>query len=447
MRKFYAFFAAALMSASLYAAAPTAADLAAIYDVNNNVVLCVEFVDEAVVCHDIRFVGTPNNWGKGDTEAESWDNCDKFAPVPGFDGWYAAELAFTEGASEEGWPNTQGKPLQEPEDRHWTWDFQCGDAEAWVHVAGNEMSIKAGFSGECDLGYLTTGAYIYQLKYWKNHKSPCVEVKKHNYTVKMYAPDACEEYKPAIIGDFNNWSAGVAMNEELDDDFETVYTYTFEDEEGHGFKIKDVADTDWSNQMQWYDEENDKWNNFDNYELGAEETIVLDWADNEKFRFALCNGEEPVPVVEANVIAMIIVPAGAPAAGVEIIGSFDGWSGTAMTLQNGVWGIILEAIKNTDEFKIREAGTWDNQIQYNGVNLENIKFGEVWIDGALIDELYADYKIVALDFSGEGYAWTTPEQGIENITLTEKAQKVMVDGVIYIVRDGKMFNAQGTQVR
>lgn len=38
-------------------------------------------------------------------------------------------------------------------------------------------------------------------------------------------------------------------------------------------------------------------------------------------------------------------------------------------------------------------------------------------------------------------------QGIENVTLTEKANKVMVDGVLYIVRDGKMFNVQGTQVR
>ena len=38
-------------------------------------------------------------------------------------------------------------------------------------------------------------------------------------------------------------------------------------------------------------------------------------------------------------------------------------------------------------------------------------------------------------------------QGIENVTLTEKANKVMVDGVLYIVRDGKMFNVQGAQVR
>ena len=38
-------------------------------------------------------------------------------------------------------------------------------------------------------------------------------------------------------------------------------------------------------------------------------------------------------------------------------------------------------------------------------------------------------------------------QGIENVVLTEKAQKVMVDGVVYIVRDNKMFNLQGAQVR
>lgn len=38
-------------------------------------------------------------------------------------------------------------------------------------------------------------------------------------------------------------------------------------------------------------------------------------------------------------------------------------------------------------------------------------------------------------------------QGIENVTLTEKVQKVMIDGVMYIVRDNKMFNLQGAQVR
>ncbi len=38
-------------------------------------------------------------------------------------------------------------------------------------------------------------------------------------------------------------------------------------------------------------------------------------------------------------------------------------------------------------------------------------------------------------------------EGIENVVLTEKAHKMVVDGVVYIVRDGKMFNLTGTQVR
>ena len=48
---------------------------------------------------------------------------------------------------------------------------------------------------------------------------------------------------------------------------------------------------------------------------------------------------------------------------------------------------------------------------------------------------------------GKGTATHLYGQGIENIQLTEKAQKVVVDGVIYIVRDSKMFNLQGAQVR
>ena len=38
-------------------------------------------------------------------------------------------------------------------------------------------------------------------------------------------------------------------------------------------------------------------------------------------------------------------------------------------------------------------------------------------------------------------------QGIENILSNEKINKVVVDGVVYVVRDGKMFNLQGAQVR
>lgn len=38
-------------------------------------------------------------------------------------------------------------------------------------------------------------------------------------------------------------------------------------------------------------------------------------------------------------------------------------------------------------------------------------------------------------------------QGLENIELTEQAQKVSVDGQLFIIRDNKIFNAIGTRVR
>ena len=44
-------------------------------------------------------------------------------------------------------------------------------------------------------------------------------------------------------------------------------------------------------------------------------------------------------------------------------------------------------------------------------------------------------------------AYVLGGEGIENIVLTEKAQKIMMDGVIYIIRDNKIYNLQGTQVR
>lgn len=47
----------------------------------------------------------------------------------------------------------------------------------------------------------------------------------------------------------------------------------------------------------------------------------------------------------------------------------------------------------------------------------------------------------------QGQASVQWKAAIENIILTEKVDKVIVDGVLYIVREGKLFNLQGAQVR
>lgn len=45
------------------------------------------------------------------------------------------------------------------------------------------------------------------------------------------------------------------------------------------------------------------------------------------------------------------------------------------------------------------------------------------------------------------FEYSTQTEGIENIELTNEVKKVVMDGNLFIVRDGKIFNAQGTQVR
>ena len=45
------------------------------------------------------------------------------------------------------------------------------------------------------------------------------------------------------------------------------------------------------------------------------------------------------------------------------------------------------------------------------------------------------------------FEYTTQTEGVEHIVLGEKVQKVAVDGVVYVIRDNKLFNLQGAQVR
>ena len=447
MKKFYAFCAAALMSACMYAAAPTVAELAETYNVNDNVVLCVHFTEEAEVCNGVYFVG-PISWD------ENFENHPQFKAVPNHEGWYAAQAPYAEGV--------QGKPVQAKKDGAFSWDYQSGDPDAWVYVDGKTMNISAGFDGEANISYPEAGAYIYELKYWKNHKTPCVVTPSHDYKIVFYAP-ACEssEYIPGIIGDFNSWAASEAMNADLDDEGEDCWVFTIHDEEGHAFKFREAGISDWSNQIQVYKAEDDAYDNAPNISLPKatkDTTIVIDYSDPDIYSWTMC-GVGPVDSTVYKVTVKVNVPANAPAAGVELVGDFGGddtWTtGLNMELitETGWYVANLETM-GFKVFKIRELGTWDNQIVYadkaneegKPVALDNMKFQDNWVDGE-----GEKVKLIELDFSdATKYVWTAnwvAPEGIENVVLTEKAQKVVVDGVLYIVRDNKMFNVQGGQVR
>ena len=182
----------------------------------------------------------------------------------------------------------------------------------------------------------------------------------------------------------------------------------------------------------------------DNQLTHADAEIVWDLRD-EDLRWARCD-DSPLE----HVVLWVNLPAENCPEAVEIIGGFDAWEGTAMELLETGWFFVELDAKESMFFKFRGAGSWDHELElYNTVDDVwstiadgQLVFGQLWQDDSYKG---TPCKSIELDLS-EG-RWSGYEEGIENVVLTEKAQKVVVDGVIYIIRDNKMFNLQGAQVR
>ncbi len=288
MKKISMFFAALVVAVASFAApatTPTKNDLADYYEPGQ---LCVCIYFEAEICNDVVFIGTYNNWDSSNPASMA-----KFSPLEGFEGWYYVAVTDT-------CANIEGKPVQLTADGSFSWDNQTGDVASWVLVAGT-VNIEAGYDGESNLkGYSTAEPVILISKYFKNHKDLCSYVAEYaDYTIRLNAPFCAGAdgtyYDPAIIGDFNTWSEGVAANY-VD---ETTFEYVFElkqAEKTKAFKFKALGDTDWSNQIQLQEvdengnpvlDENgaEKWYDNPNLTLGDETTISIDYSAG---RFTLC---------------------------------------------------------------------------------------------------------------------------------------------------------------
>lgn len=257
-------------------AAPTAADLAD-FEEEGNFVACVHFA--GAVCNDIVFAGSYNGWATTDPASMV-----KFEELEGFEGWYVAVVPVT--VNEEGVEANDGKPVQLADDGSFTWDYQTGDVDSWELISGS-VDIVAGFSGESDCkNWNSAEPVILKSLYWKNNQSPCVEVVEQEYTITLKAPD-CGGFEPAIIGDFNGWTEGVAMELQADGSYKAVITSSA----GKGYKFKATTDTDWSNQIQHLvkNEETgeDEWKDLDNCILGEEVAVSHDFSTSE-YKYSLC---------------------------------------------------------------------------------------------------------------------------------------------------------------
>ena len=465
MKKFYAFLAAALMSVSMFAAQPTQADLTQ-YQKEGFYVACFSAPAETT-CNDIVWIGTYDSWNADDPEKLVCE------PLPGFDGWYyvVVPVYFNDEKGEE---ENNGKPVQLSECGKFTWDYQCGKYGTITLVAG-DVTIKSGNNGtETDLTDWTSAEpTIIDMTEWKN--SPCEKVcDEHKYTIRLYDPfcEAHPEFQPYLRGTFNNWGDAVAMNmieETIDGEPVAVWVYETAPITSLEFKWNNSADKDnWDNQFEYFNEETGNWSGFENFKsVEGEYVYEYDFSDETKYRYAQCSAVE-LDSTEYEVAVTVIVPS-VPEAGVEIIGTFDNWAGTAMTAgENNTFTATLTMSAAT-KFKFREVATdkaeedkWNNQIvvlykdaegvaaskNMDDIIVNNIIIGDTDYATAVWDEEEHSLNINLSDATK--YAWSKDvNTGLVNVEMLreQNVKKVFINGNLYIIRNNGVFNAMGTQVQ
>ena len=437
MKKFFSFVAAALVSVAMFAApatVPTVNDVTAQFS-PDDVVLVVYFDEE--VCNDLVLAGTYNDWAIDNPEdmihAEELD---------GFEGWYVFVMPYDAESCE-------GKPVQLNEDGTFSsdWAYQTGDVDSWEHHGGKEANISAGYNGEANVSYPDAGIYIYESKYFKLHNSPCVAKIYHDYTVTLYAPDCVGEgeveYTPAIAGNAMGWD-GVNMTEDMDGEGNVFWTYTWNDFEGNKFKFRVKDGTSWANQIKV--EIGGVWEDNPDIVLGEETDIVINYSEGV---WTKCVAQDRTYTITLK------VPAAncnnyAPA----VVGEFNNWGDDSeeteeveapviMTAVEGFEGVYTATVTATERtgFKFKEATDldWSNQIQ--------VKKDGQWSDNP--NRSFGTNIEIEIDYSEGKWTLCPDETGIENIVVEKAAvaKKVVVDGQLFIMHEGRLINVLGAQVK
>ena len=413
MKKISMFFAALVVAVASFATpakTPTKNDLADFYE-PGQLCVCVYFEEE--VCNDIVFAGSYNGWNTGDPAAMA-----HFAPLDGFEGWYY--VAVTDESE-----SIEGKPVQLTGDGSFSWDYQTGDPASWTIVSGT-VNISAGYEGEADLkGYSTAEPVILISAYFKNHNTPCGYVAEYkDYTIRLNAPFCAGPdgtyYDPAIIGDFNGWSEGVAADYIDENTFEYVFILKGA-EKTKAFKFKALGDTDWSNQIQLQNEEGE-WYDNPNLPLGDETEISIDYSAG---RFILCAPAKELTTLTYNVT----VPAGTHTC--YIVGDMNGWAFTnEMTkVDDTHYTITLDNVHDGMGYKYCCGPDWAYE--------EKTAAGE-----AVGNRAYSENDVV------EAWAAVYVPTAVDNVVVENAAAvKKIVNGQMVIEKDGKFFNLLGAEVK
>jgi hypothetical protein len=405
-----------------------------------------------MACNDIVLAGSFHR------EGTSWitspvSDLPHFEPVEGYDGWYVC--SFAPEAEPDAEKGMQAKPIMLDVDGNFNWEYQIGAATA---IRGGVQVVQGAYSGEIDLiNYTADAPNVFTVDAWK--QNPCTAV-YHNYSVTVIS-DGCGGYVvPFIVGGMTGWTfTQMQLDAEASiSNGAPTYYYNFKAAEGTPYQIVSglmgetgeiETEPAWADDAYLQKNVEGQWVRYPGEEgdntLTHEDANILYDLRAEDLRWARCD-DSPLE----HVVLRVNLPAENCPEAVEIIGGFDAWEGTAMEhLDNGLFFAEIEA-KQGMFFKFRGAGSWDHELElYNAeddvwstIADGQLTFGQLWQDDTYNG---TPCKSIELDFSAG--RWSGYEEGIENVVLTEKAQKVMVDGVMYIIRDNKLFNVQGTQVR
>ena len=451
MKKFYAFLAAALMSVSVFAAKDVVPSDAVLQNYYEEGQLCVcIYVPAKMACSDVVFVGTYNKNANDDWITEL-NTLAKFDAVEGYDGWYVVAVNDETPADFQDGKGIQGKPVILDQNGTFNWQYQVGAA---TKIRGGVEIVSGAYAGEVDLIHYTKDApNVFTIDSLKGG-NPCTAV-FHNYTITVIS-DGCGGFAvPYLVGDMTGWKFQQMQVDvtKTQQEGAPVYFSNFKCAEGMQYQVVSglmgddatiVAEPAWSDEAYLQVLVDGVWGRYQpgNSFTGEEANIVYDLRV-DTMRWARCV-DEPAE----KTVARVKLPTLNAPDSVEIIGGFDGWKGTVMELTDG-WYVAEFEAKASQFFKFRSKGSWDQEIEiydaendkWNTIQDNQYVFGQLW-------EGEEGNRTIELDLSDAAkYRWIVAEQDIENVVLTEKAQKVMIDGVMYIVRDNKMFNVQGTQVR
>ncbi len=146
----------------------------------------------------------------------------------------------------------------------------------------------------------------------------------------------------------------------------------------------------------------------------------------------------PITVAEALTIAQALIPE-------------KGKSATTAEKYAVKGYVVGISAKNENTFYLAdEAGAYGEFEAYKCSSIDReVSEGDIVIVTGKIQHYFGESdkgEYHTYEISG-GTLVHAEGAGVENIALGVEAQKVMMEGVVYIVRDNKLFNLQGVQIR